>query len=99
MVFPTKAATLRENSARRAFTASVLTAGGTGPAAAPRSGQTAPKLQAHRVRVSRGARGLLPRLARTRVSLPCRPGRASAMGPGPGMDGSRGARVFRVMLA
>jgi hypothetical protein len=46
-----------------------------------------------------GCAGLLPRLARTRVSLPCRPGRASAMGPGSGMDGSRRARVFRVMLA
>ena len=44
MVFPTNAATLREISARWAFIAWVLTVGRTSPAAAPRAGQTAPKM-------------------------------------------------------
>ena len=49
----------------------------------PQPGQTAPKRQVQSYLVSRGARGRLPRFAQTRVSVPCWPVLASAMGLGP----------------
>ena len=47
----------------------VLQRGRTRPAALPACGQMAPKIQAERVRWSRGAEGRLPRLAHLRVIL------------------------------
>lgn len=47
----------------------VLQRGSTRPAATPRAGQMAPKIQAERVRWSLGAEGRLPRLAQRRVIL------------------------------
>jgi hypothetical protein len=71
-------ATVREIPARRAFIAAVSACGMTRAAVVPRSGQTAPKMQAEVQRVSRGARGRLPRRARMRVGVPCWPIRASS---------------------
>jgi hypothetical protein len=77
------------------FIAPVLAQGITSAAPLSRAGQTAPKMQAFVCRWSRCVRGRLPFFARTRVSVPFWPARASLYNRRSGLRPTAPSRLSR----